>query len=100
MVCPVSSRRDEKLNGCASWSILCVGDGWAVHCLASDCQTLVSQWSPSAPRKTLLRLLKASGGSPAEMEEIECDMKQQGLGSTFIEVNETGRRLLRILPQP
>jgi hypothetical protein len=50
--------------------------------------------------ETLLRLLKANGATLAEMEEIERDMKQQGRGSTFIEVNETGRRLLRILPQP
>lgn len=51
-------------------------------------------------QETLLRLLKASGATPSEMEEIERDMKQQGRGSTFITVNETGRRLLRILPQP
>jgi hypothetical protein len=34
------------------------------------------------------------------LNEIERDMAQQGRGSTFIEVNETGRRLLRIMPQP
>jgi hypothetical protein len=34
------------------------------------------------------------------LAEIERDMKQQGRGSTFIDVNETGRRLLRILPEP
>jgi hypothetical protein len=32
------------------------------------------------------------------LNEIERDMKQQGRGSTFIDVNETGRRLLRIKP--
>jgi hypothetical protein len=50
-------------------------------------------------QETLLRLLKASGATPSEMEEIERDMKQQSRGSTCITVNETGRRLLRILPQ-
>ena len=74
-------------------------DGWSVHCLAHDCQTLVSGWVTVRTEATLLRLLKASGATPAEMDEIERDMKQQGRGSTFIEVNETGRRLLRILPQ-
>jgi hypothetical protein len=49
---------------------------------------------------TLLRLLKASGANVAELDEIERDMKQQGRGSAFIEINENGRRLLRILPQP
>jgi hypothetical protein len=34
------------------------------------------------------------------MDEIERDMKQQGRGQYVIEVNETGRRLLRIWPQP
>jgi len=47
---------------------------------------------------TLLRLLKARGATPIEMDEIERDMKQQGRGSTFIDANETGLRLLRILP--
>jgi hypothetical protein len=37
-------------------------DGWAVHCLASDCQTLVSQWVTVRTEETMLRLLKASGG--------------------------------------
>ena len=77
-------------------------DGWSVHCLAPDCKTLVSQRVTVRTEATLLRLLKASGATPAEMDEIERDMKQQGRGgrgSTFIEVNETGRRLLRILPQ-
>jgi hypothetical protein len=75
-------------------------DRWSIHCLASDCQTLVSQWVTVRTEETLLRLFKASGATPAEMEEIERDMKQQGRGSTFIEVNETERRLLRILPRP
>jgi hypothetical protein len=71
-------------------------DGWSIHCLAADCHTLVSQWVTVRTEATLLRLLKASGAKPAELEEIERDMKQQGRGSTFIDVNETGRRLLRI----
>jgi hypothetical protein len=74
-------------------------DGWSVHCLAPDCKTPISQWVTIQTEETLLRLFKASGATPAEMEEIERDMKQQGRGSTFIEVNETGRRLLCILPQ-
>jgi hypothetical protein len=49
--------------------------------------------------ETLLRLFKASGATTAEMDEAERDIRRWGRGSTFIEVNETGRRLLRILPQ-
>jgi hypothetical protein len=75
-------------------------DGWSIHCLAADCKTLVSQWVMVRTEETLLRLLKASGATPAELDEIERDMKQQGRSSTFISVNETGRRLLRILPEP
>jgi hypothetical protein len=48
-------------------------------------------------QETLLRLLRRC--NPVRDGEIERDMKQQGRGSTFITVNETGRRLLRILPQ-
>ena len=49
---------------------------------------------------TLLRLLKVSGATPAEMEEIERDISGWGRGSIFLDVNETGRRLLRILAEP
>jgi hypothetical protein len=56
--------------------------------------TLISEWVTVRSDLTLLRLLKASGATPAELEEVQGDMKQQGRGSTFIEVNETGRRLL------
>jgi hypothetical protein len=50
--------------------------------------------------ETLLRLLKASGATAAAMEEIERDISRWGRDSIFIDVNETGCRLLRILPQP
>jgi hypothetical protein len=75
-------------------------NGWSIHCLAGDCQTLVSQWVTVRTQETLLRLLQARGATPAEMDEIERDAGRWGRGSTFIRVNETGRRLLRILPQP
>jgi hypothetical protein len=68
--------------------------------VAPDCQTLVSQWVTVRTEETLLRLLKASGATPAEMDEIERDMKQQGRGSTFIEVNETGAESWVSLPPP
>jgi hypothetical protein len=73
-------------------------DGWSVHCLAGDCKTLISGWVTVRTEGTLLRLLKASGATTAETDEIEHDMKQQGRGSTFIEVNEIGHRLLPLTP--
>jgi hypothetical protein len=75
-------------------------DGWSVHCLAADCQTPVSGWVTVRTQETLLRLLKASGATPSDMDEIERDISRWGRGSIFIDVNENGRRLLRILPQP
>jgi hypothetical protein len=75
-------------------------DGWSVHCLAADCRTLVSQWVTVSTEATLLRLLKASGATPTDMEEIERDIRRWGRGSIFLDVSETGLRLLRILPQP
>ena len=75
-------------------------DDLSVHCLAADCHTLISRWVMVRTEATLLRLLKASGATTAEMGEIERDMSRWGRGNTFIEVNETGRRLLRILPHP
>jgi hypothetical protein len=36
----------------------------------------------------------------AAMEVIERDISRWGRGSILVNMNETGRRLLRILPQP
>jgi hypothetical protein len=71
-------------------------DGWSVHCLAADCRTLISQWVTVRTDETLLRLLKASGANPEQMGEIIRDINRWGRGSTFLELIETGRRLLRI----
>jgi hypothetical protein len=71
-------------------------DSWSVHCLTADCRTLISKWVTVRSEETLLRLLKASGANPAQMEEIENSIRQWGRGSTFISVNDTGRRLLQI----
>jgi hypothetical protein len=71
-------------------------DTWSVHCVAADGKTPISQWLTIRKDETLLRLLVASGATPEQMEEVERDMKQRGGGSTLIEVNETGRQLLRI----
>jgi hypothetical protein len=71
-------------------------DGWSVHCLAADCRTLISQWVTVRTDETLLRLLKASGANPEQMGEIIRDMNRWGRASTFLELTETGRRLLRI----
>jgi hypothetical protein len=51
-------------------------DGWAVHCLASDCQTLISGWVTVRTEETLLWLLKASFATPTAMEEIERDLRR------------------------
>jgi hypothetical protein len=71
-------------------------DGWSVRCMAPDCQTLISQWGTVRTEETLLRLLKANGATTAQMKEIERDIALWGRGSTLIDVNETGLRLLRI----
>jgi hypothetical protein len=71
-------------------------DGWSVHCMAPDCRTLISQWVTVRTEETLLRLLKASSATTAQMEEIERDIARWVRGSTLIDVNETGLRLLRI----
>jgi hypothetical protein len=71
-------------------------DGWSVHCLAADCRTVISPWVTIGSDEALLHQLQASGATPGQMEEIQRDMKRWGRGSTFIEVTETGRLLLRI----
>jgi hypothetical protein len=70
--------------------------GWSIHCLAPDCKTLVSPWLTVQEDETLLRVLAASGATPAQLDEVVKDMRRWGRGSTFIEVNDAGRRLLRI----
>jgi hypothetical protein len=72
---------------------------WHIHCLAEDCKTRVSEWITVRRDETLLRLLQACGATPAELGEVARSMVRLGRGSTYIDVNETGRRLLRILPQ-
>jgi hypothetical protein len=59
-------------------------DGWSVHCLAADCKTLISPWVTVRTGITPLRLLKASGATPTQLDEVAR------------EVTEIGRRLLRI----
>ena len=66
--------------------------GWSIHCLAPDCKTLVSPWLTVQEDETLLRVLAASGATPAELDEIANDMMQRGRGSTFVGLSETGRR--------
>lgn len=71
-------------------------DHWSVHCLAADCKTLISPWVTVRTDITLLRLLKASGATQVQLDEVAHDMARWGWGSTFIEVTETGRLLMRI----
>ena len=42
--------------------------------------------------ETLLRLLRASGAGPAEMEEIAESIRKWSRGSSFIDVHETARK--------
>jgi hypothetical protein len=56
-------------------------DGWSIHCLAPDCKTLVSEWVTVREDETLLRLLKASGATPAQVDEIANDMIRMGAGA-------------------
>jgi hypothetical protein len=62
-------------------------DGWFIHCLAADCRTLISRRVMVCSDQTLLRLFKASGATPPEVDKIEGDIRRWGRGSTFIEVN-------------
>jgi hypothetical protein len=73
-------------------------DDWFIHCLAADARTLISGRVMVRTEETLLPLLKASGATPAQMDEMADDMRRMGRGSTFIEVNEVGHKLLRIPP--
>jgi hypothetical protein len=77
----------------------------AADCLAVTMSKLRGRAGLVSPRvtvrteATLLRLLKASGATTAEMDEVERDIRRWGRGSTLIDVNETGRRLMRIVTQ-
>jgi hypothetical protein len=53
-------------------------DGWFIHCLAADCRTLISRWIMVRSDQTLLRLFKASGATPPEVDEIERDIRRWG----------------------
>ena len=49
-----------------------------------------------ATYEMLIRLMKASGAGPIELQEVERDMRRWARGSTFIDVTDVGKRLLRI----
>ena len=74
-------------------------DGWSVHCLAPDCKTLISQCVMVRTEETLLRLLKALSGRDGRDRARHKAMGSGQHVHAFIDINETGRKLLRILPQ-
>jgi hypothetical protein len=69
---------------------------WSIHCLADDAKTPVSGWVTVRDDSTLLRLFRACGASKSNIAEIQRDMARWGRGSTWLALNETGRRLLRV----
>jgi hypothetical protein len=70
--------------------------GWSIHCLEEDCATPIGQPVTVATDEMLIRLMKASGAGPVELDEISRDMRRWGRGSTPIDVSDVGKRLLRI----
>jgi hypothetical protein len=56
-------------------------DHWSVHCLAADCKTLVRPWFTVRTDITLLRLLKASGATQVQLDEVERDMARGAGGA-------------------
>jgi hypothetical protein len=72
-------------------------DGWSVHCLAEDAKTSISPFLTVKQYSTLIRLLRACGASDEKIVEVERDMARWGRGSSWLVVNEQGRKLLRIV---
>jgi hypothetical protein len=70
--------------------------GWSIRCLEEDCATPIGQPVTMATDEMLLRLMKASGAGPIELQEVERSMKRWARGSTFIDVTDVGKRLLHI----
>jgi hypothetical protein len=71
-------------------------NGWSIHCLAEDAKTPISPLLKIAQQSTMLRLLRASGATDANMEEIEQKMARLGRGSVWIDVTDEGKKLLRL----
>jgi hypothetical protein len=57
-------------------------------------------WVTVRSEETLLRLLRPAARTQLRWKRSRATIHRWGLGSVFLNVNETGRRLLRILPQP
>lgn len=66
---------------------------WQVHCVAED-----DARSPISDRITV----EASGAGPGEIQRTATALRHWGRGSSFIDVNHEGRKLLHIwtLPRP
>jgi hypothetical protein len=71
-------------------------NGWSIHCLADDARTVIGPRLDMAKEATMLRLLRASGATDENMEEIEQKMARMGRGSVWIDVTDEGKRLLRL----
>ena len=67
-------------------------DHWSVHCRAADCKILISPGSPYAPTSRSSGCSRPSEQTQVQLDEVERDMARWGRGSTFIEVNDIGRR--------
>lgn len=71
-------------------------NGWSIHCLAEDAKTVIGPRLEIAKESTMIRLLRASGATDADMVEIRRDIEWRGRGSVWIEVADEGKKLLRL----
>jgi hypothetical protein len=72
-------------------------DRWAVHCMAEDCKTVLSPFTPIESLAVLRRLLRCAGANDAEMIDFEKQIKTWSHGSCWIsELTPEGAQLLRI----
>jgi hypothetical protein len=71
-------------------------NGWSVHCLAEDAKTVLSPWTDVASESTMLRLFRACGATDEAMAEVERDISRWGRGGVWLDVDDRGKKLLRI----
>jgi hypothetical protein len=69
---------------------------WSVHAVADDARTPISPILPVTDQVTLIRLLRYVGASETEIDEVNQNIGRWSRGSTWIELAEGRRNLLRI----
>jgi hypothetical protein len=71
-------------------------DGWSIHLLAENANTVLTKWTVVASQDMMLRLFRACGAKDDVIADVKRDVARWGRGSVWLDADEEGRKMLRI----